>query len=199
MIFPRRVLDYVAPGNPDLARARAARYPARMESEWATIAPYVPDDVQDIMDIGCGLGGIDVMIARHHPVDKIVLVDGNGDLSLRGKLGFKTAQKAWADVRIAEEFVRANARVFEIVAANPAIVWSAVGDLDLIVSLRSWGHHYPAATYAALAFGALRNGGRSILDIRRNTDGRKQMEAAGFRFLAICDEGKKHQRMVFER
>lgn len=206
--FPQRVLTYMAPGDPALARARAERYPGRMASEWATIAPYVRADITlDILDIGCGLGGIDVMIARHRSVDSITLIDGTGDIAKRGKINFKPDQEAWADVRVARDFVTENTRVCLVSADTPDNLLRAamtckvmqMSGFDLIVSLRSWGHHYPASVYAKAAHIFLSAGGRAILDIRRGTGGRQEMEAVGFRFVAICDEGKKHQRMVFER
>jgi SAM-dependent methyltransferase len=42
------------------------------------------------------------------------------------------------------------------------------GPLDLVISLASWGFHYPLRTYLDQVHRALAPGGRLILDVRRD-------------------------------
>ena len=41
---------------------------------------------------------------------------------------------------------------------------------DVMISLLSWGFHYPVSTYSDLAVRSLRSGGTLILDVRKGTD-----------------------------
>lgn len=42
--------------------------------------------------------------------------------------------------------------------------------LDLVISLVSWGFHFPVSTYLDQVHDLLREGGRLILDLRKRKD-----------------------------
>ena len=119
------------------------------------IKPFLPEKVSSIIDIGCGLAGIDVLLSAHFPWASITLVDSDGpDDNFRG--GYRPVMKPFTSREV----------VNEIFALNdlPEPTWLDVGteqtlEADLIVSLLSWGFHYPLETY--------RTKGLHIADIRK--------------------------------
>ena len=76
---------------------------------------------------------------------------------------------------------------------DPDAGWWLPEALDLVISLISWGFHYPVAVYADQVREILRPGGRVILDVRKGTDGREQLEARFPRVLQISETRKKER------
>ena len=48
--------------------------------------------------------------------------------------------------------------------------------LDLVISLISWGFHYPVSTYLDRVYELLQKNGCLIIDLRKNTEGLKELE-----------------------
>lgn len=156
-----------------------------------------------LLDIGCGLGLIDVHIANHCPaVTDIHLIDGDG--SSPSISGFHPRMQAWSDVRMAAAIVRANVRpdirvVPYLAATVSAGAYFILGtQFDLVISARSWGHHYPISTYSQIVRRFLRPGGFVITDIRNKSDGLDEMQRAGFECVGqIPDPSLKCKRWIF--
>lgn len=146
-----------------------------------------------ITDIGCGFAGIDVLLYRWLRPLEIMLIDGDGSAPREG--GFHSSTIPWNDVRIAEQFLRENVTVDIHSATVPPEPphWKT----DLIISLKSWGHHYEVDAYRDYARRCLRPGGVIILDIRKNTDGRNKLEQYGFECLGRAGGTLKTDRLVF--
>lgn len=152
---------------------------------------------RSILDIGCGLAITDVFLVRAFEVRTLYLLDGDGTIS-KEQVGFKPDQQPWNDVAIGAAMVRANVQldcdVFEV---RPAPFEMPA---DLIVSFRSWGHHYPVSIYIESVKRSLNPGGAVVLDIRQGTDGHAAMIDAGFQMVAqVPDTSIKCGRLVFKR
>lgn len=152
-----------------------------------------------VLDIGCGSAGIDVLLARKFGALRVHLLDGDG--SAPQVNGWNRATDAWNDVEKGAELVRANSGPGVEVITHVAGQQLQIDDqLDLVISLRSWGHHYPIGIYLELVQRILKPDGTLILDIRRKTDGVEQLHAAGFRRVdRIEDRSEKCDRLVFSR
>lgn len=160
------------------------------------IKPWLPVRAGAILDIGCGLGAIDVLIARQLRPREIGLLDGE-ELGERVSSYQKDGCKPWFNAGIAAALVSLNVTgaLCRALPPDPLLSFPA----DLVISLKSWGHHYPISVYLPLVMRSMPVDGRLIVDIRQNTDGKTMLEAAGFEFMAICYESKKCHRMVFRR
>jgi hypothetical protein len=49
-------------------------------------------------------------------------------------------------------------------------------EMDLVVSLISWGFHYPLSTYLDQVYNLLRTGGHLIIDLRYREGGLEELE-----------------------
>lgn len=172
---------------------RAAAYQKRIARDFDTLRSWLPKHCDAILDIGCGLAGVNVRVAEATGAQTIHLLDGDG--TGPRKMGFMPETQAWFDVEAGAELVRANLPGRNIVAhrADPGHGIKA----DLILSLKSWGHHYPVETYLGLARRSLAPGARIIMDIRTGTDGEQAMVQSGFEMLGIAYETVKARRVVF--
>lgn len=158
--------------------AGADGFVAAIEAEFALLrGMLVPGDV---LDIGCGLGGMSVL-AAHHCGGRLHLMDGSGWADRR--TGFGPDMGAFNDMHLTAEMMRVNG----VRDWQPWPIGSTdIPPVDNIISLLSWGWHYPVETYLDLARRILRPGGRLILDIRGGTDGRSVLAPY---FKALPDIG----------
>jgi len=169
-------------------------FEAKITRDFNVIEEWLPARMSSILDIGCGMGGIDILIQNSRSVRRIYLIDGDGTGEKRN--GFDHEMKPWNDVKEAKQFVAGNVSNCTVYDKMPARFL-----VDLIISLKSWGHHYPVDTYLSLAKRSLRSTGRIILDIRRihKEVGLRSMSSGGFQLISCIYETEKSERMMFER
>jgi SAM-dependent methyltransferase len=136
-----------------------------MENEIQRITPVLPEKVDVVLDIGCGLGGIDVMLYRHY--------QGNVDLCLidktevTGKITYRGGREFYNSMSVTHQFMVSNG-----VDPSRIIMQEATEDnrilfdrkFDIIISLISWGFHYPLDTYLLEVEQKLASPGILIID-----------------------------------
>lgn len=131
-------------------------YGADVEKDFKQIEKYLPEKVDSILDIGCGMAGIDVFLKRKYPEAKLTLLDSDGET---WGAGWNNKMVPFTNRSCAESLLFANGvQVDE---------WKDVGtfellEADLIISLLSWGFHYPLNTYNVE--------GLCIVDLRRGRE-----------------------------
>lgn len=148
-------------------------YAQSLADDFAMIEPHLPDAVDSILDIGCGLAGIDVYLKRKYPAAHLMLLDSDGAIS---NVGLTDAGGAGGSRECAESLLAAN-------GIKPD-QWLDIGTDEpltagLVISLLSWGFHYPLTAY--------RVSGLCIADIRRG----QQIPGA------VIHRGKKADRTIW--
>ena len=116
-------------------------YQKDIQNDFETIEPFLPKKVGSILDIGCGMAGIDVFLKRKYPSARLELLDGDGK---NDKYGFSPRYEPYSSKNATEAMLEANG-----IACDK---WYEAGTTealkaDLIVSILSWGFHYPLSTY----------------------------------------------------
>ncbi len=155
-----------------LLRSRAVEedFIEMMQCEYESIRAELPAAPTRILDIGCGVAAIDALLFRHYSGRsdlEFILLD-RSELAGPPRYGFSTRREFYNSLSVARTLLRTNgvslARVHTLEApdANPCRLPAA----DLIVSLASWGFHYPVSTYLEPTWNALSVGGVLILDVR---------------------------------
>lgn len=88
------------------------------------------------------MAGIDVLLARLYPSAELWLLDGDGQETRDG--WFDERLEAFSARKPAEELLHVNGTKFTgwLDINTPAHL-----EADLIISLASWGYHYPISTY----------------------------------------------------
>jgi SAM-dependent methyltransferase len=118
-------------------------YVLSLVGDFEQITPYLPEKVTSILDIGCGLGGIDILLKQRFPEAHLSLLDSDGSpQNFRG--GFGEEMLPFMKREETERFLSGNGVQIDR--------WLEVGTretlaADLIISLYSWGWHYPLETY----------------------------------------------------
>jgi hypothetical protein len=63
-------------------------YVLSLVGDFEQITPYLPEKVNSILDIGCGLGGIDILLKQRFPEAHLSLLDSDGSPeNFRGGFG----------------------------------------------------------------------------------------------------------------
>lgn len=150
-------------------------YQKELAEDFAAIEQHLPSEVGSILDIGCGMAGIDVYLKRKYPKATLWLLDGDGDSF--SKYGFRRNMAPYNSKSATGAMLKANGLEYDR--------WIDAGtkeklEADLIVSLISWGFHYPLDTYQV--------SGLCVADLRK-----KHEEPRG----KIITVAEKYNRCIF--
>ena len=119
--------------------------------EYNIIKNYLPKKINNIMDIGCGLGMINILLQRHYKNNiKYFLIDKD-KVDLKIKYGFKENYESYNDLNETKKIINSNGikneNIFMFNADKKIMIDSKI---DLVISLKSMGYHYPYEKYLSL-------------------------------------------------
>lgn len=147
-----------------------------------------------VLDIGCGMAGIDVLLAHHYKnQSKITIADKQG-VSSEINCGYHEKAEAFSnyhDFKAALKLLEING-VNNVECIDLNFQKLPEGKFDIVISLLSWGFHYPIDTYHP----NLNIGGIIISDVRKNTKGIEQLSKYGK--VEIIKTSKKYERVVVQ-
>lgn len=161
-------------------RQVAAGYSRMIRDDYEMIRPHLPERAERILDIGCGIAGLDVLLHAHYrgagAAPELCLLDRT-DVSVP-RYGFADRDEFYNALELSRRVlvgsgVPASAiRILDVGRGDGV----PEGPLDLVVSIASWGFHYQISTYLDEVHRELRPGGRLILDVRLGVGQREQLE-----------------------
>jgi hypothetical protein len=169
---------YIERKVPDPAEVKR-RYAAHVAEDFAGMEPHLPpvDQVHTILEIGCGMAALEVFMKRRYPDARLELLDGD-TISNAGGAGYSDKPDVYNSRKHTELLLGANGvQVDRWHDLNT----KAQLEADLIISMASWGYHYPLATYRARGF--------AIVDLRRGAEPRRGK---------VIFEGPKYDRCAFD-
>ena len=120
-------------------------------SEIDTFKEFLPKNVKNIMDIGCGLGIINVLLNKfYNDKTSFYLLDKNR-IDKKIKYGFSSNYESYNDLNETKRIILENN-----ISENCLFLFdvekeiSIDAKIDLVISLKSMGYHYPFETYLNL-------------------------------------------------
>lgn len=175
------------------ARRIAALYSEDIARDYAQIREYLPARAANILDIGCGMAGIDVHLFRHYGArPKLFLLDKTKKDFIF--YGYKERGAFYNDFRLTGKFLEMNgvpAESIVFVDAEAGNVRAQNVKFDLVISLISWGFHYPLEIYFEEVLEALAPGGAIIVDVRKGTENTALLDQhTGIRYKTIAEYEK---------
>jgi SAM-dependent methyltransferase len=173
-----------------------------MEREYESVKNYLPEKPTAILDIGCGVAGIDARLSDHYKekgkkVDFCLL--DKTELNEKVYYGLEKRAAFYNSLEIARNLLIANGVMGQNIYTQEAIGAPIFPSkkFDLILSLVSWGFHYPVETYLDEVYEKLMPGGTLIIDIRKGTEGEKLLEKKfGVASQFITDEKKRRRAFI---
>ena len=156
----------------------------------------------DILDIGCGVAGIDVFLNEHYKNNSpdFYLLDKT-EIEKKVFYGLKDKAAFYNSLPVAKKLLIENG------VKEEKIHTQEVGEdnkikfgkkFDLVISLISWGFHYPVSTYLDQVYEMLNSGGTLIIDVR-NVAGAEDLLINKFGNGKVIYERKKEKRFVFKK
>lgn len=170
----------------------AREYGEEIDRTFEGIRRHLPDKADLILDIGAGMAGIDVFLGRHYPSALFVLLDKHG-VSDRINAGFNESAEQFAhynDFGAAIDLLEANDISGRAVCHDISCQPFPDAEFDVVISLLSWGFHYPISTYAPRCRGVM------VVDVRKGTSGEDELREYGD--LTVVHDAKKYRRVVVQ-
>jgi len=184
-----------------LSHERARWHAAYEHDLWQTyseIKEYLPVPCWGVLDIGSGLGGINILISRHYGDDPpfIHLLDGEADAP-----EMRLHRQTFNDMTIARHFLIANGVRPDRLNHFGTGAENLPRPYDLVLSLGSWCFHYEPDTYLPLLLrgGGLHMSSIVILDVRNNRKDYVEQLHRSFAQVAVIRRERKYKRIVFVR
>lgn len=177
-------------------------YEISLAEQFDSIKPFLPAHCWGVLDIGSGLGGIDVLIGRHYralhrgPSDGwpfVHLLDGIDD-----KPEMILHRQTFNNMRVAKDFQVKNGMPPGRFGYFGPKDQHYMRPYDLVVSFGSWGFHYPPSVYLPkLTGGGLHSDSVIILDVRASKpEWVEELDRELVRQAVIATKPKWH-RMVY--
>lgn len=187
-------LESYARGN-----AIKTQYMDDMTHEYNVIKGALPKNCQSVLDIGCGIAGINILVNRHckNPDMKFYLLD-KSEIEDSVFYLFNSKGAFYNSLELACDTLASNGiskKNIVPIVANEKNEIAIDGKIDLIISLISWGFHYPVSTYLDRAHEILSDNGRLIIDVRKDTDGLDLLKAK-FAHIDVIEETETRNRVV---
>jgi SAM-dependent methyltransferase len=158
-----------------------------IKKDFDMIEKFLPSSAENILDIGCGLGLINIALGykyngcNFHLLDKTKELDTDKISGFNEKYTFYNSLSATNDMLSKNGIDESNLYLYEVDDSNIDLLKTK--KFDVIMSFLSCGWHYSVLEYKELILSSLNEGGLVILDIRHNTG---ELEKAK-EFLTLID------------
>lgn len=146
-----------------------------------------------VLDIGSGLGAIDVCLARLYS-SHCTLVDGEKE-----DLKVKRHAEPFCNRDAVEEFFGDNEvqrERWQYLA--PEQISDSDPLYDLVISTRSWCFHYPPEAYLSYVQRHTVPASIILVDMRRHKKEWRERMRASFEEMGVCEEHEKFLRIVYK-
>ncbi len=172
-------------------RTRKINFEVEMENEYDTIRAHLPGKINNVIDIGCGIGGIDVFLSKNHGRPSIYMLDyDKEDTAIH--YGLQKEGSKYNSLEATREFLDAN-YVYNYKLCDAAKGWPAGVKFDLIISLLSCGYHYPLEKYLPNILADMTADGILIIDVRQGSRDLALAKTAFGSVEIICDANKAYR------
>lgn len=184
-------------------------YEEGLHAQLATFRDYLPEKCDRLLDVGSGLGGIDILVRRLYQErgqdPHVHLLDGNGERPV-----VDLHRVPFCSMRVAEDFQVRNGLKPDRFGYWPAENFGKpfgsssgapdTGQYDLILSSGAWCFHFPPSEYLnVFRNGWIHDETIAILDVRNNKpEWRRQLENV-FDEVWVAKVTAKWTRIVYRR
>lgn len=134
--------------DPDLSK----KVSSDLKQEFDQIKPFLPKKIKTSLDIGCGIGLIDIYLNSFYPsLKNIYLLDKN-QIDKKIVYGFSKNYESYNDISTTKYFLNNNGIPIEKLKLIDVEknFFIAPHSIDLCISLVSMGYHYPIENYIDL-------------------------------------------------
>ena len=205
--LPEDVLPFAQMQSGDVRRASdpVLAYQNQALKDYVSVKQFLPLPQRAptvILDIGCGVAGIDVYLYRWYAGEcHLHLLDGDEfNPSERGgyraRTVFRNTHDATERMLLENDVPLSRFTLHEALRDRPTTTISGLSGVELVISLRSWGFHYPIEAYLQTVGGLMAPDATLIVDARAGTDVLSILRERGFYGAIKAAEGEMYTRIV---
>ncbi len=119
--------------------------------EFKTFKNYLPNSPENIMDIGCGLGIINIYLNEFFEKKPVFFLLDKNRVDRKIKYGFSSNYESYNDLNETKNILlNNNIDTNRINLFDVEKQFLITKKMDLVISLKSMGYHYPINTYIEL-------------------------------------------------
>jgi SAM-dependent methyltransferase len=142
-----------------------------MNKEYYLMDWTLPYECNSIIDIGCGIGGIDVLLSQKYNNPKIFLLD-KSEKKEKVIYGYNRGESFYNSLDATNDMMIANDVLnYKLIDLEKDKLNVKDHSIDLVISLLSCGYHYPVEEYLEQIEKWLSKNGKLIIDLREGTEG----------------------------
>jgi hypothetical protein len=197
-LFDNRNFESMLKANLILSKSSIKKeYNSDMVSEYQSLKEALPETTENILDIGSGIAGLDVQISSHYNNEIQIFLLDKSTIDEDLHYGFEKIGSFYNSLLLSKKVLVDNGILESNVFLQEATVDNKITfnkKFDLIISIISWGFHYPVETYLDEVFDNLKLGGTLILDVRKDSNGLELLKIK-FGNHMILGDFKKHYRL----
>lgn len=175
-----------------------AAYQKELQQTYEALRKHLPDPCWGVLDIGSGLGGIDILLSRHYEPEPpyIHLLDGEDD-----EPRMKLHRQTFNSMKVARKFLVSNGVRPDRISYFTTATQVLPRPYDLVLSLGSWCFHYPPETYLGLLLcgGGLHMDSVLIVDVRAGKPDYLEQLGRSLERVAVIKAAPKYTRAVYRR
>lgn len=163
------------------------------EKEFLEIKNYLPTKASNIMDIGCGLGIFNIFLNKYYNFPKFFLLDKN-KIDKKIKYGHFKIYESYNFLKSTKNILLKNGinnkklKLFDVEKK----IFIKPNSIDLVISLKSMGYHYPIDTYFNLLKKVSKKNTIYIFDISKKNQTIKKLKEIFKRVKIISKHKTKH-------
>ena len=174
-------------------------YELDMKNEYSSISKFLPKKCNSILDIGCGIAGVDIFLNDHFNdhAPMFYLLDKE-EKNENIYYGFYAEAAFYNSLELAKSTLiknGVNEKKIKTIFARDDNEIRIDRKVDLVISLISWGFHYPVEVYLDKVYELLNKNGSVIIDLRKNTEGFKIVKDK-FKDISIILDKKSYHRVI---
>lgn len=168
-------------------------YERSIEAIYANVCTVLPRDCRSVLDIGSGLGGVDIFLSRHYGSDThICLLDGDN-----GNPEVEWSFEPHNSMSVAFDFLYKNG-VTNISGVEPGRLDTRKdGEFDLVVSFAAYGFHIHPGNYIEDLKKVTHKSTVIVLEVRRTKEDWLRTFVEAFGTPMVLEREKKYVRVAF--
>ncbi len=167
-------------------------YNVRLQQMLFKMLPHIPANIKSSLDIGSGMGGINILLQQHFK-QRVYLLDAfdTPAMCLKHDIPFNS-------FHVSTEFFRDNnAEISYYIDANFTDLGERVVKSDLIISVGSYCFHYSPEKYLEFVKACCHKDTVLIFDVRNRHTDWLEILRENFVEVAVITEEEKFTKRVF--
>lgn len=171
-------------------KAWEAAYRRSLLGDFGTMQKWLPEKCGAILDVGSGLGGINILLSRHYGGRPAIwLLDGHFD-----DPEVKAHDQTFNSMAHARAFLRDNGTMLKGTTSGG----SGRGQtFDLVISTQAWCFHFQPSDYLDFVKSSAKSGATLILDVRKDKPHWRDELRNAFTEIGVAVSPHKYERVVF--